>query len=69
MALVSWVVLGSSSLGPLTVVSGRLAVAFSRFVGALAWLRRIRRVVMARIRAMALMELIGPPAMAPRDGL
>ena len=60
---------GSSSLCPLTIVSGRLVVDVLRSVRALAWRRRIRRIMMTRVRAMALMEPIAVPAMAPEDSL
>ena len=67
MLLLSWVVPGSSSLRPLTVVSDRHTVALSRSVRALAWRWRITRVMVARIRAMAAMEPIAVPAMARGD--
>ena len=63
MALVS----GSSSLGPFTTLSGRLTVDILRSVRALVWRRRIRRVMMVRISAMALIQPIAMPAMAPGD--
>ena len=67
MPLLSWLVPESSSLRPLTVVPDRHTVAVSRSVRALAWRRRIRKVMVARVRAMAAMEPIAVPAMAPGD--
>ena len=60
---------GSSSLRSFTTLSGRLTVDVLRSVRALAWRRRIRRIMMARNRKVALMEPIAVPAMAPWDSL
>ena len=65
MGLVS----GSSSLRTMTMVSGWHTVADSRSPRALARRRRIRRVIVVRIRAMAPMEPITVPAMAPANSL
>ena len=67
MALVSSVVLGSSSVRPLSVVSDRHTVGLRCFVRALAWRRRISRVMVTSMRVMAAMEPAAVPAMAPRD--
>ena len=64
MAMLSWVVPGSSSLRPLTVISDGHTVDVLRSVRPLARRRRIRRIMVASTRAMAAMELIAVPAMA-----